>query len=194
MNRFVLDEDPVAAAQMHCDKHVVKMILEEAQMLSTAHRVIDHFAIHTHRPHGKRSRTEWVLGDNALDGLLYRSTHVNHPCSAWVRASSANYDWARRLLRALSDEYTYRYGREHAVRSSGLEAALSTPPSKIRVGPLTPHPLAMPDEHKQASAVDSYRELYFEKKRRFAKWERGRPAPSWYTERILAARELGLAL
>ena len=125
MNRFVLDEDPVAAAQMHCDKHVVKMILEEAQMLSTAHRVIDHFAILTHRPDGKRSRTEWVLRDNALDGLLYRSTHVNHPCSAWVRASSANYDWARRLLRALSDEYTYRYGREHAVRRSGLEAALS---------------------------------------------------------------------
>ena len=41
MNRFVLDQDPLKAAAYHCDKHVVKMILEEAQMLSTAHRILD---------------------------------------------------------------------------------------------------------------------------------------------------------
>ena len=41
MNIFVLNKDPVLAAQEQCDKHVVKMIVESAQMLSTAHRMLD---------------------------------------------------------------------------------------------------------------------------------------------------------
>ena len=41
MNIFVLDKDPHIAAQMHCDRHVPKMIVESAQMLSTAHRLLD---------------------------------------------------------------------------------------------------------------------------------------------------------
>lgn len=35
MNIFVLSEGPVEAARMQCDKHVVKMIVETAQMLCT---------------------------------------------------------------------------------------------------------------------------------------------------------------
>ena len=41
MNIFYLHENPEICAEYHCDKHVVKMILETAQMLSTAHRIID---------------------------------------------------------------------------------------------------------------------------------------------------------
>jgi hypothetical protein len=41
MNIFYLDKDPIKAAEYSCDKHVVKMILESAQMLCTAHRVLD---------------------------------------------------------------------------------------------------------------------------------------------------------
>ncbi len=74
MNIFYLDKDPVVAAQMMCDKHVVKMILESAQMLSTAHRVLD--------------------GDKKADSRgLYKMVHKNHPCSKWVRECDANYEW-----------------------------------------------------------------------------------------------------
>ena len=41
MNIFYLDNDPKVAAEMHCDKHVVKMLVEYAQILSTAHRMVD---------------------------------------------------------------------------------------------------------------------------------------------------------
>ena len=79
MNIFYLDEDPVLAAQMHCDKHVVKMILESAQLLSTAHLLID--------------------GDELADERgLYKATHKNHPSSKWVRDSSENYEWLWNLF------------------------------------------------------------------------------------------------
>ena len=92
MNIFYLDKNPQTAAAMHCDKHCVKMVLEYAQLLSTAHRVLD--------------------GDNApLD--LYKIAHKNHPSTIWVRSSKQHYDWLFRLFRKLTIEYGIRYGRIH---------------------------------------------------------------------------------
>ena len=96
MNIFYLDRDPQIAAQMMCDKHVVKMILESAQMLSTAHRVLD--------------------GDEYADkNGLYKKAHVNHPSSEWVRCSYQQYKWLYDHMVALMEEYTYRYGKHHAT-------------------------------------------------------------------------------
>ena len=82
MNIFVLDTDPTIAAQMQCDKHVVKMPLECAQMLSTVHR---HYG--------------------SDDFQLYKSTHKHHPCTLWAASSRANYAWLFDHFRALNDEY-----------------------------------------------------------------------------------------
>ena len=96
MNIFYLDRHPIKAAQMMCDKHVVKMILESAQMLSTAHRVLD--------------------GDEYADEVgLYKMAHKNHPSTIWVRSSLENYTWLYDHMVALMVEYTYRYGKHHAT-------------------------------------------------------------------------------
>ena len=86
MNIFILDEDPVVAAQAQCDKHVVKMVLESAQMLSTTHR---------------------LLGENHQ--VFYKTVHKNHPCTVWTRRSSGNYLWHLEHWTALCDEYRHLY-------------------------------------------------------------------------------------
>jgi len=106
MNIFYLDHDVRKCAEMHNDKHVVKMILEYAQLLSTAHRVLDGI-LSTGISVSGRKRTVYVLADN-LDAVLYSATHVNHPSAIWVRQSDKNYDWLFGLFQALMDEYTYR--------------------------------------------------------------------------------------
>lgn len=159
MNRFTLDPDPVVAAAYHCDKHVVKMILEEAQMLCTAHRL-----------HGD------VTPD--LDAALYRATHQNHPCTIWARATRDNYLWGYRLLVALCDEYTHRYGKVHAT--ARLLPILATVPIGITDTGLHPFPQAMPDECKTDDAVEAYRQYYIAYKSNFARWTK-REVPSWYT-------------
>jgi hypothetical protein len=157
MNIFVLDENPTIAAQMHCDKHVVKMVLEAAQMLSTAHRVLD---------------------DNESD-VLYRATHKNHPCSIWVRDAAKNYMWLYNHFVALCDEYNHRYGKVH-LTDTKLRAILATPPKNIGDGNRTPFALAMPDDVKCESTVDSYRAYYKQYKTDIATWNKNRPAPEWW--------------
>ena len=90
MNIFVLDEDPKFCAIAHCDKHVVKMILETAQMICTAHHFIGGYDYH----------------------IPYKSTHTNHPCNRWLRDSVENYKWLVQLITHLNDEYRYRYDKD----------------------------------------------------------------------------------
>ena len=92
MNIFFLHEDPKICAKYHNDSHCVKMILEYAQMMCTAHRELD------------------IISKNSLmDVTLYKSTHKNHPSSKWARANAYNYWWLYRLWSNLCNEYTYRY-------------------------------------------------------------------------------------
>ena len=95
MNIFYLDKDPEISAKMHCDKHVVKMIIEYAQMLSTAHRMLDGKVVKKPSVSGKTMVKHYDLyeGMDDLEGEMtyYRAVHFNHPCSVWTRESNKNY-------------------------------------------------------------------------------------------------------
>ena len=118
MNIFYLDPNPAECAAMHNDKHTVKMILEYAQLLSTAHRFLDGNIV-TGLSETGRKQTRYVLTSD-LNTVLYRSTHINHPSAIWVRQSLENYLWLANMLIALCEEYTYRYGKTHKVERDGL--------------------------------------------------------------------------
>lgn len=111
MNIFILDNCPKKAAIMHIDKHLIKMILETAQLLSTCHRVLDGVKTVGLSKKGRKS-TKYTLPDSREE-ILYKSTHVNHPCSVWLRQSNENYNWLFSLYESLLQEYQYRYGRVH---------------------------------------------------------------------------------
>lgn len=153
MNIFYLDQNPIIAAWYHCDKHVVKMILETAQLLSTAHH---HYGSATSE--------------------MYKPTHRNHPSAVWVRESRANYMWAWRLFSALCAEYTERYGKTH--KTSRLLKALFNRPDGIPTARMTEPPQCMPDEYKGDDTVLAYRSYYRGDKRRFATWKTHEP--DWF--------------
>jgi hypothetical protein len=162
MNIFVLDKDPVVAAQMQCDKHVVKMILESAQMLSTAHRLLD--------------------GED-VDERLYKVAHPKHPCTLWTMESTENYRWLYRHFVALAVEYKMRYNKTHKSYEK-LSEVLSQCPKNIPKGRgLTEFRLAMgsnPECKFEGNPVKSYRAFYKTKEKRFEmKWTK-RKKPNWF--------------
>jgi hypothetical protein len=181
MNIFYLDNDVTKCAEMHNDKHVVKMILEYAQLLSTAHRVLDGTPIVDRGGATNRKRTTYILSDSR-DAVLYRATHLNHPSAIWVRQSYANYVWLSKLLTALCREYTYRYGKVHKVERDGLEEELMYPPNNIPVILEFTEPTpAMPDEVKVAGdSIKSYHNYYINNKAHLASWKK-RNKPEWYS-------------
>lgn len=193
MNIFYLNNDPKICAEMHLDKHVVKMILEYAQLLSTAHRVLDG-TVSTRLSKSGRKQQYYPLADER-DNFLYSATHVNHPSAVWVRYSYENYEWLYKLFIALLDEYTHRYGRIHAT--ARLIDALYTPPIHIPkgIGFTEPTP-AMPNEVKvlrevatdryEIDSIESYHKYYIHNKVHIAKWTK-REIPLWYSEGIKSA-------
>ena len=167
MNIFILDRDPAIAARMQCDKHVVKMPLESAQMLCTAHQV-----------HGSKYHDS--------SSPFYRLAFKNHPCSIWVRENSANYLWLYAHFKALCAEYKFRYFRDH-MSWLKLCDALATPPAGVPDDDvLTPFAQAMPDEYKNPDAVLAYRQYYVGEKYRFLNY-RNRRRPVWLEDMLDAA-------
>ena len=164
MNIFYLSSCPQEAAESHNDKHCVKMILEYAQMLSTAHRELD--------------------GD--VPDILYKSTHKNHPSTIWTRSSKQHYDWLFRLFRMLSAEYSIRYGLitdtndTFKVHKSWdkLGKILETAPKNIEDNGWEDPPQCMPDSCKDDDVVTAYRNYYIQEKKSFAKWNYTRE-PEW---------------
>jgi hypothetical protein len=152
MNIFILDDDPVDAAIAQCDKHIVKMPLESAQMLCTVA-----FA------KGRVAR--------------YKPTHANHPCTLWVGESLSNWIWCRDHAIALCNEYTFRYGRRHA--SQDVIEELETPDFDKKIG--TAFVQAMPDDVKDSDPVIAYRNYYRKYKKDFVSWRRRSP-PDWFTQ------------
>lgn len=138
MNIFYLHDNPTTAAQYQCDKHVVKMILETAQLLSTAHH---------------------LAGSDHAE-TLYKVTHKNHPCAVWVRQCSGNYSWTLDHLKALLAEYTHRYGKVH--KTSRLVAALENVPD-IPDDEMTEPPQCMYDDCRHPDVVHAYRTYYAER-------------------------------
>jgi len=158
MNIFVLSMNQHEAARYHCDKHVVKMVLETAQLLCTAHHMLE--------------------GSDHPN--LYKPTHQNHPCAIWVRESSHNYDWAFNLFEALSKEYTHRFDKEH-LSWTKLGPIVNDYPSQIVVGDLTDPPQCMDDDSKvPGDVVEAYRKYYHAKRDGGIemKWRR-RETPYW---------------
>jgi hypothetical protein len=141
MNIFYLDPDPKVSAQSMTNKHVVKMILESAQLMSTAHHVLD----------GEK--------DN-----LYKKTHTNHPSAVWVRQSVSHYQWLYEHYLALCDEYILRYNKVHKT-DKDLSILLSYLPKNIDENePFTEPPQAMPTQYHSDSSVNSYRHYYVHEK------------------------------
>jgi hypothetical protein len=135
MNIFYLHDVPETCARMHNDKHCVKMILESAQMLCTAHRALD--------------------GNDKCDNLfMYKQAHLNHPSTKWVRENVYNYKWMFSLFEELCDEYTYRYDKLHSTDLRLRETLRETP---LRIPSInqkrTTPPQCMPDEYKSADAI-----------------------------------------
>ena len=154
MNIFFLDFDTKKCAEYHCDKHVVKMILETAQLLCGVH---------------------WINESEAP----YKLSHKNHPCAIWVRESLSNYLYLCDLGLELSKEYTYRYGKRHKSQDI-IEWCLSNKPIIKDIGFTTP-PKAMPDEYKVSDVVESYRNYYRGAKMGFAVWKNGYK-PEWLVD------------
>lgn len=170
MNIFYLHSDPAIAARMHNDKHVVKMILESAQLLSTAHRLLD--------------GVDGVLPDER-NNILYKATHRNHPSAVWVRRELDHYRWVHDLLYFLIAEYRYRYkDRPHACER--LQPYLLDAPRNIPTdGPMIMEapPQCMPDDCKGSDTVQAYRNYYAKHKYHIGKWTR-REQPEWWNATI----------
>jgi hypothetical protein len=163
MNIFVLDLDPKKCAQYHANKHVIKMILESAQLLCGVHHVTDQVPT-KYRP--------------STDQVPYKLSHKNHPCSIWVRECVENYVWLCDLGLELCKEYTYRYGKRHKSQDV-IEWCLVNQPNLIENGDITKFALAMPDEYKVMDVVESYRNYYIGSKKDLCEWK-NRPTPEWF--------------
>ena len=162
MNIFYLSSCPQEAAESHNDKHCVKMILEYAQMLSTAHRVLD--------------------GENVHPDL-YKIAHKNHPSTIWTRSSKQHYDWLFRLFRMLRAEYTLRYSNgEFKVHKTWdkLGKILETAPKNIVDNGWIDPPQCMPDHCKKPDTIDAYRNYYLTEKASFSTWNYSKQ-PTWWT-------------
>jgi len=140
MNIFYLDKDPIAAAVVQYNKHVVKMILESAQMLCAAHH---------------------VLGNP--DDVPYKLAHKNHPSTIWVRENSLHYDWLYEHMIALGNEYEYRYGKEH-LSITKCKVPLANQPENIPHEPFEQPPQCMPDEYKDKCSIQAYWNYYIGEK------------------------------
>ena len=188
MNIFVLDTDPVTAAQQQCDKHVVKMIVESAQMLSTAHRLLDGNVqvkekyVRGSLPARWRKVRVWNLDNPTMENTLYLVAHAKHPCTLWTMESSCNYEWHYQHFIALCDEYTYRYEKVHATDTK-LRHLLKQHPINIPKGGMTQFALAMkahPECMFTDNPVKSYRMFYETKKDRFKMVWSKRNTPEWF--------------
>ena len=164
MNIFFLDWDVKKCAEYHCDKHVVKMVLETAQLLCSAHHMTDQV------PTKYRTST---------DQVPYKLAHKNHPCSIWTRNSMSNYLYLCELGLALCNEYTFRYNKRHKSQDV-IEWCLSNRPNIPEKG-ITEPPKAMPEEFKVSDVVESYRNYYNGAKLGFSKWK-NRDKPKWINE------------
>ena len=180
MNIFYLSRDTKECAELHTDKHVVKMILEYAQLLSTAHRILDG-TVYTDKTANNRKILRWKLENNIRENTLYKATHANHPSAIWVRQSRDNYAWLWKLLNSVCEEYTYRYGKVHKVQRDGLLEELRFVPSGIAEHPSFTEPTpAMPDKYKVINdSITSYKNYYVGDKQHLASWKK-RNVPNWY--------------
>lgn len=158
MNIFFLDEDTELCAQGHYDIHVSKMVLETAQLLSTAHR----------------------LADSPVQEMVYKMTHKGHPSSVWTRESKSHYDWLFELFSELSKEFRHRRGKDH-MSWVKLRHHLSGAPALPHNEWLRDPPQCMPSQFHAPDTVNAYRNYYTDGKRRLKSYT-NRAVPVWMNE------------
>ena len=157
MNIFKLDNSIRTCAQMHCDKHASKMILESAQMLCTS---------------------LWSNGETAP----YKAVHAKHPCTLWAGASLDNWLWLKELAIYLNEEFCWRYDRN--VNHKSADVILSLPNPAIESKGLQQQPQCMPEEYKVTNdPVKAYRNYYMGEKQSFAQWTK-REVPEWFKTKV----------
>jgi hypothetical protein len=184
MNIFYLDKNPETCARMHVDKHVVKMIVEYAQLLSTAHRMIDGHQIEGRSKTGRRVK-RWVLSNPNKDAIIYKAVHYYHPSAVWARETKEQYLWLYDFLKKLGQEYTHRYGKVHSTNFK-LNQLLSDAPVNIKQEGWREPPPAMshyPQCIVPGDSIKSYHNYYNEAKAYFAKWTK-REQPDWFIGRV----------
>jgi hypothetical protein len=151
------------------------MILETAQLLSTAHRVLD--GTESIDTSTGRKKKVYKLDDDR-DTVLYNATHINHPSAIWARASVSNYSWLVDHLFALSDEYTYRYGKHHLTMQK-LGYIIQSPPLTLKEWDMTPMPSCMDPQYIISDdPITNYRSYYKYGKASMHSWK-NRQAPEW---------------
>ena len=184
MNIFYLDKDPVKAAEMSCDKHVIKMILESAQMLCSAKRRLDGVEYYAKTKNGRKIKRYRLENPNE-EAVIYKAGWLNHPSTQWVMKSAYNYRWLYNHMMALNEEYKKRYNKnvDH-VSIQKLKDLLKEPPKNANLNAIgTDATPAMPDECiVPGDSVASYRKYYIMKKNRFATWKQPAVVPQWYAD------------
>lgn len=212
MNIFFLSNSPVTSAEMMVDKHVVKMILETAQLLSTAHRLLDgtegfrqvEVPVYQKNPENRRQYLldengkyiqigtkikdvrHWFLPDHR-ESIIYSATHRNHPSAVWCRESVSNYNWLVDHFFALGDVYTKRYDKVHGtITKLGYE--LQCPPNKLKQWDWTDPPSCMDDEFIiSKSPIENYRNYYANGKTHLHKWQKSKFGPDWIYDYQIAS-------
>lgn len=163
MNIFPLHRDPLIAAQMHCDQHVRKMILEYAQLMTLAYEE-------------NNDIKSWALAPASR-------TYANNPCALWVRACRGNYLWTFSLFVGLLNEYQFRWGVSHAyeiyrVRYAEVPEFLPDPLRRDHEEDLG-WAVALPPDCRVPGGTVRQTRLLYNRHKRFATWTR-RPVPDWY--------------
>lgn len=153
MNIFILDYDIKKSAEYHCDKHVVKMIVETCQILSTVARLHGH-----------------------TDDVLYKITHKNHPCVQWANKSLGNYKYCVELLHHLLSEYTKRYHKIHKCQQMYEYFKLLN--IKFDETNMTTFVQCMPEKYQIQDTVEAYRNYYINEKIHIAKYKHS-SVPYW---------------
>lgn len=189
MNIFVLHEDPKIAAQMHCERHILKMIIEHTQMMAATY-------YHTIGINRKKEILEnqekvsvlfagFPRKDENGNDKPYMISHVNHPCTVWTRASLSNFNWLLECTKALCEEFTYRYKGIHSVEAI-VDWMYQNPPQIEDIG-LTPFAQAMPDFYKSFDATEAYRKYYaFKTSYMKVNWKLEERTPSWWTPEFIS--------
>lgn len=158
MNIFILHNDPYKCVREYPDAHVVKMITESVQMLSFNLRL------------------------SGLDvGYKFSKAHSNHPCTKWARESRSNTLWLEELIRAMHEEWRYRYGHPKTKIHGAMKVFFTLPTLNIPDRGLTPFVQCMPEHYRGPNTIEAYRRFYVGDKWHIRKYT-GRPIPSWYTK------------
>ena len=186
MNRFLIDHHPDAIAKALCDQHIVKMPLEEAQMLCTAvwfHRPDIHEQLKLYKP--CHINTKYHEQNKAmLESSGKKLKVTGHPCTLWAMETQANYAFAYSLYTSMLCEYHHRYGKWHGAGKHSK--ALNYAQQFIPEGGLTPHPQCFSGHDDLKTDEDwpivAYRAFYKVDKMSFARYNKGRDMPEWMKE------------